>query len=210
VAFGLTMISSSRAATVAFTMPAWAIPLSVWLLGEKLTRAKVLGLALAMAGIAILLAEGFSRIGEVPLGSFLILGASVCWAIGNVLQKRYPVSMPPGAYSAWLMLLGGVPIFLCSPFFEDPRAIATVGLWPALGVAYNVLVAFAFAHWAWFKISTTVPVSVSSLCTPVVPVVGILGGMVLLGERPSGAEYAAMALIIASLLTVVLPPLQRR
>ena len=43
VAFGLTMIPSGRASILAYTMPALAIPLSVWLLGERLTGAKIAG-----------------------------------------------------------------------------------------------------------------------------------------------------------------------
>jgi drug/metabolite transporter (DMT)-like permease len=40
----------------------------------------------------------------------------------------------------------------------------------------------------------------------VIPVVGVLSGMLFLGERPSIAEYCAAALVLASLATVVLPP----
>jgi hypothetical protein len=82
------------------------------------------------------------------------------------LQKRYPVRLPAGAHTAWIMLLGGVPIFAGALPLEDLRALRNVGLWPALGVAYNVLVAFAFAHWAWIKIAVSVPVTCSpSACS---------------------------------------------
>ena len=42
------------------------------------------------------------------------------------------------------------------------RAARTSACAPALGMAYNVFIAFAFAHWAWIKIATSVPVSVFS------------------------------------------------
>jgi drug/metabolite transporter (DMT)-like permease len=113
--------------------------------------------------------------------------------------------MPAGAYTAWIMLLGGVPIIVGALILDDFRALGAIGLWPALGIAYNVLVAFAFAHWAWIKIATAVPVSVFSLSMLIIPVVGVLSGMLFLGERPSWAEYAALALVLASLLSVVIP-----
>jgi drug/metabolite transporter (DMT)-like permease len=72
-------------------------------------------------------------------------------------------------------------------------------------VLYNVLIAFSFAQWAWIRIATTVPVAVSSLSMLMIPVLGVFSGMVFLGERPSWAEYAALALVLGSLLTVVLP-----
>jgi len=40
------MIPSGRAAIIAYTMPVWAVPLSVWLLGERMDARKLFGLAL--------------------------------------------------------------------------------------------------------------------------------------------------------------------
>ena len=200
IAFGLTMIPSGRAAILAYTMPVWAVPLSVWLLGERLTLMKVLGLVLGVAGLALLAGDVFASPGTV-----MVLGAALSWAIGTVLQKRYPMAMPAGAYTAWIMLLGGVPIFACALLFDDFGALRGVGLWPALGAAYNVLVAFAFAHWAWIKIATQVPVTVFSISMLIIPVVGVLSGMLFLGERPAWTEYAALVLIVCALATVIRP-----
>ncbi len=205
VVFGMTMIPSGRAAILAYTMPAWAIPLSVWLLGERMNGRKLTGLALGMAGMMLLIGEGAASLRSAPLGSLLVLSAALSWALGTVLQRRYPMAMPPAPYTAWMMLLGGIPIFAGALLLEDPGRLASIGLWPALGVLYNVLIAFAFAQWAWIRIATTVPVAVSSLSMLMIPVVGVFSGMVFLGERPSWAEYAALALVLGSLLTVVLP-----
>jgi drug/metabolite transporter (DMT)-like permease len=205
VAFGVALIPSGRAAILAYTMPVLAVPLSVWVLGERVTGVKLVGLALGMGGLALLLAESFTQLGAAPLGSLLVLGAAFSWALGTVLQKRFPVSLPAGLYTAWIMLLGGVPIFAGALVFEDLRDLANIGPWPGLGTAYNVFVAFAFAHWAWIKIATSVPVSVFSISMLIIPVVGVLSGMVFLGERPTWAEYAALGLVLAALLTVLRP-----
>ncbi len=208
VVFGMTVIPSGRASILAFTMPAWAIPLSVWLLGERMNGRRLTGLALGMAGMALLLGEGAMSLRAAPVGSLLVLSAAFTWALGTVLQKRYPMAMPAGPYTAWMMLIGGIPIFVGALIFEHPSRLIAVSLWPALGVIYNVLVAFAFATWAWIRIATSVPVAVSSLSMLMIPVIGVMSGMLFLGERPSWAEYAALALVLGSLLTVVVP--QRR
>jgi len=106
VAFGVALIPSGRAAILAYTMPVWSVPLSIWLLGERVTPRKLAGLALGMAGLALLLGESLVSLGSAPLGSLLVLGAALTWAFGTVLQKRYPVSMAAGPYTAWIMLLG--------------------------------------------------------------------------------------------------------
>ena len=200
IAFGVMMIPSGRAAILAYTMPVWAVPLSIWLLGERLTRQKVLGLILGIAGLALLMGDLFANLGTV-----LVLGAAISWSIGTVLQKRYPMSMQAGPYTAWSMLLAAVPICACAFLLEDPMALRNPGLWPVLGVAYNVLIAFAFAQWAWIKIATQVPVTVFAISMLIIPVVGVVSGMLFLGERPGWTEYLALALIVCALATVIRP-----
>ena len=205
VVFGLAHLPSGRAAILAYTMPAWAIPLSVLLLGERLTARKLLGLALGMAGMVLLVWDEFHRIQGAPLGALLVLGAAFSWAIGTLLQKKYPVRAPLAAYTAWLMLLGGVPIYVGALLLEDFSRLADVSLTSALGAAYNVLLAFAWAHWAWIKLATSVSVTVFSLSMLVIPVVGVFSGMLFLGERPGWPEYASLAFVLGSLATVVIP-----
>jgi drug/metabolite transporter (DMT)-like permease len=208
VVFGLSMLPSGRAAILAYTMPAWAIPLSVLLLGERITVRKIAGLALGMAGMGLLVWDEFHRLQGAPRGALLVLCAALTWAIGTILQKKYPVRAPLAGYTAWLMLIGGVPIYVCALLFEDFSKLADVGLTSALGAAYNVLLAFAWAHWAWIKLATSVSVSVFSLSMLVIPVVGVFSGMLFLGEQPGWTEYAALAFVLGSLATVIVP--QRR
>jgi drug/metabolite transporter (DMT)-like permease len=205
VAFGVALIPSGRAAILAYTMPVWAIPLSVWLLGERVTGRKLAGLALGVIALALLLGESLASLGAAPLGSLMVLGAALTWALGTVLQKRFPLRMPAGPYTAWIMLLGGVPIFLGMLLFEDLARLRGVSLQAWSGVLYNVLVSFAFAHWAWIKIATSVPVSVFAISMLIIPVIGVLSGMAFLGERPSLAEAAALFLVLGALATVIRP-----
>ena len=205
VVFGLALIPSGRAAILAYTMPVWSIPLSFLVLGDRITGRKLLGLALGMAGMALLLAEELTNLAGAPLGALLVLGAATTWALGTVLQKKYPVRAPVAALTAWMMLIGGVPIYLAALAFDSFTALAEVSLWPALAVAYNVLFSFAWAHWAWIKLATSVSVTTFSLAMLMTPVVGVFSGMVFLGERPGWLEFGALGLVLASLATVVIP-----
>ena len=204
IAYGVAMIPSGRAAIIAYSMPVLAIPLSVWLLGEKMSGRKLFGIALGIGGLALLLADQVASMQAAPVGALLVLCAAASWAIGTVLQKKFPVAAPTSVYTAWIMLIGGLPIFLVAAILEVGRhpPISTQA-W--LAIAYNVFIAFAWAHWAWIKIATSVSVTVFSLSMLVIPVVGVLSGMVFLGERPSAYEATAMLLILAALATVVAP-----
>ena len=204
VAFGLTMIPSGRAAILAFTMPVWSVPLSAWLLGEQITPRKVGALLLGMTGMALLLGEDLLVIGRAPVGALLALGAAFSWAIGTVLQKRWPLGLPMGTFTAWTMFLGGVPVLLGTLVFEH-AAWRPVGTAAMLALIYNIFVAFAFAYWAWFKIASTVSVTVSSISVLSVPIVGVMCGFVFLGERPSVQEYVALVCVVLAVLAVNLP-----
>jgi drug/metabolite transporter (DMT)-like permease len=204
IAYGVAMIPSGRAAVIAYSMPVVAIPLSVWLLGERMTGRKVAGIALGIGGLGLLLADQVASLQAAPVGVLLVFGAACSWAIGTVLQKKFPVAAPTSVYTAWIMLLGGIPIFVVASIVEAGHH-SSISLKAWLAIAYNVLVAFAWAHWAWIKIATSVSVTVFSLSMLLIPVVGVLSGMVFLGERPSMSETAAMLLILAALATVIAP-----
>src|SRR6185295_18907740 len=105
-----------------------------------------------LAGLVLLIGESLTGAGDALFGSLLILAAAMCWALGVVLQKRYPVAMAPGSYTVWIMLLGSLPMAVAALSFEDLGAMRSVSLWPALGVGYNVLLSFGWGYWAWIKI----------------------------------------------------------
>jgi drug/metabolite transporter (DMT)-like permease len=103
------------------------------------------------------------------------------------------------------MLIGGVPIYVGAILFEDPKHLADVSPKALAGLFYNAFLAFAWAHWAWIKLVTSVSVTVFSLSMLMVPVVGVLGGALFLGESPGWPEFAALALVLGAVLTVIVP-----
>ena len=131
-----------------------------------------------------------------------MVGAALVWACGTICIKRFPVSLPTTAFTAWQMLIGGAPVFLLAIPAGIPDHMSHAAIGAAL---YNVVASFIFAYWAWFKIVGMVPVAVSGIATLLVPVIGMASGMVMLREQPGMVELVALALIIAALATVIVP-----
>lgn len=205
IAYGIGYMSSGRAAILAYTMPLWAVPLSAWLLKERITLRRMLGVALGMGGMLLLLSVELGAVQAAPKGTLLMLAGAISWATGTVLVKRYPIDLPVTALTAWQLLLGGIPIYAGALAVDLPDLHAlTPG--PAFALAYNMAVAFVFCHWAWFKIVTSVPVGVSSLSSLMTPVVGVFSGMLVLSEVPHWQDYAALVLVLSALATVMLQP----
>ncbi len=205
IAYGIGYMSSGRAAILAYTMPLWSVPLSAWLLKERITARRILGVGLGMGGMLLLLSVELRAVQAAPKGTLLMVAGAISWAIGTVLMKRYRVDLPVTSLTAWQLLLGGIPIY-AGALALDLQDLHPLTLWPAVALAYNVVVAFVFCHWAWYKIVTAVPVGVSSLSSLMTPVVGVFSGMLVLAERPHWQDFAALVLVLLALATVMLPP----
>jgi drug/metabolite transporter (DMT)-like permease len=205
--YGVGMMASGRASILGYTMPMWGVLLSTWVLGERFTRRRALGVAFGMGGVALLLGAELRALERAPLGALLMLAAAISWAVATVLIRKWATRMPTTSYAAWQMLIGVVPILAFALVFEEggfnPLALAPG---PLVAVLYNMTVAFGFCYWAWMKIAQNAPVGVSSLGSLMVPVVGVFSGALVLGETPRWTDYAALALVVASLATVLVPP----
>lgn len=201
IVYGVALMPSGRAALLGYTMPLWSSLLSLWLLGERLHAGRVIGLALGLAGIAVLLSDSIEGMRQSPAGVACMVAAAWSWALGIVMLKRLPVALPTSALTGWMMLLGALPILAAAIPLETSRLVVP-GFWPLFGLAYNTVFAFMFCYWAWNRIVLMVPVSVSSLSSLSTPLFGVLGGVVLLGEALGWRELLAMALILSAVASV--------
>jgi drug/metabolite transporter (DMT)-like permease len=201
--YGVSLLPSGRAALLGYTMPLWSTLLSVWLLGDRISFRRILGLALGLAGILALMGGTLESLSETPVGFVCMILAAWSWALGIVIFKRQPVPMPTIALTGWTMLLGSLPILVVAVPLETAR-LTMPSFWPLFGLAYNIFFAFMFCYWAWNRIVLMVPVGVSSLSSLATPLVGVLSGIVFLGEPLGWQEIIAGALILAAVGTVSL------
>jgi drug/metabolite transporter (DMT)-like permease len=173
-------------------------------LNERLTRRRLTGVALGMVAMGLLLGSELAVLRAAPVGAALVVAAAWSWAVGTILIKRFPTDLPTTSFTAWQLLIGGAPIAIGALVFEDARWQQMP--WPAaFAVWYNILVAFVFCYWAWYKIVSRTSAGVSALGSLMIPVVGVFSGVLVLGERPSWPEYAALALVMTAIATVVVP-----
>lgn len=199
--YGVLLLPSGRAALLGYTMPLWGVILSVCILGEKLTAGRFAGLLLGISGVAVLMSGSLEGMLQAPVGAACMIAAALSWAFGIVLIKRLPVRLPTIALTGWMMLLAGLPIAVAAVALETSR-LTVPSFWPAFGLAYNVVIAFMFCYWAWNRIVLMVPVAVSSLSSLTTPLIGVLGGVVFLGEALGWREIVAALLILAAVGTV--------
>jgi len=207
---GVALMASGRASILGYTMPIWSVLLGTWVLGEPFTRRRAIGVALGMAGMLLLLGAEFRAVERAPAGALFMIGAAIGWAIAIVLIRKWPTSLPTTSYTAWQMVIGGLPILAYALFVEEGSfGLLALAPGPMIGVLYNMFIAFGFCYWAFTKIAQSAPAGVSGLSSLMVPVVGVFSGALVLGETPRWSDYAALVLVVGSLATVLVPPRRR-
>ena len=160
----------------------------------------------------VLLGEDIRHIRSTPTGALLILCAAIIWACGTVLLRKWKPPIAQNTLSGWMMLLGWLPLVIMAPFFDPhpPSYLLNLSGVTWFAILYNIFLAGTLAHWAWFTLARTLPVAVSSLSSLPVPVVGVISGMLILGERPGPSEFIALGLVIASLFAVLFQPADKK
>src|SRR3954468_17660546 len=106
----LLLLTAGEGALLVYTMPIWATLLAWLILGERPNARGLAGLALGVAGLAVLLGGGGHGLGAGRLpGVALALGAAVLFALGTVVL-RSALGLPPLAATAWQVGLGCIPL----------------------------------------------------------------------------------------------------
>ncbi len=210
-AAGVIHMEAGRASILAFTMPIWAALIGAIWLKTKLDRTIGVALIFGLAGLVALILPDWTKIAAHPLGPLFMLAAAIGWAFGTIALKAWRFTMPITTLAAWQMLLGGLPIFLGTILFDrsfDPAVISHTA-W--IAIAYSALIPMIYCHWAWFRIVSLYPAVIAAIGTLAIPVVGVLSGALLAGDRLSWDIFLALGLILAALFMVLIwPQIARR
>ncbi|WP_157288319.1 DMT family transporter [Uliginosibacterium gangwonense] len=203
--YGVLYLPSGKAALLAYTMPLWCVPLSIWMLHDMMSVRRAVALLLGCCGVAVLLGREALDLVHAPIGVILMLAAALVWACGVVMMKRWSLPLDAGVMTAWMLLLGGLPLL--------PAAVIVDGIpshMPSASALFAVLfsagVTFMLCNWAWNRLVMLVPVSVSSLSSLLTPLVGVASGAVFLGERPGWSEALAAMLILGAVAVINTAP----
>lgn len=198
IQWALVSGGAGKTAVLVYAMPFWLFPMAAIFLGERIRRRQWLVIALAACGLVLIL-EPWRAEGSVT-GSVLALAAGVSWALATILAKRLRARHEVDLLSltAWQMLIGALALCIVAYIVPSTQPIdPTFYFFAAL--AYNAMAATALAWWLWLFILQHLSAGVAGLSALCVPIVGVLGGWIELGERPSGPELTGMLLIALAL-----------
>jgi drug/metabolite transporter (DMT)-like permease len=181
--------------TVMFT----AIVAAVWM-GDALTRRKVFGVVVGIIGVTVLV--GWDPIAvdwAVILSVGAMLVASLGYALGSVYAKRTfmgssPLAIATGQLTAASLLM--MPLAAASVPDERPSTIVVLSV---LGLA---LPSTALAYMLYFRLISNVGPTSTSTVTLLVPLFGLVFGVLLLDEPVGLGTLAGLILILSSVTLI--------
>ena len=209
--WGEQRTSSGLAAVLQATIPAFGLALAhVLLPSDRMTLPKVLGVALGIAGVAVIFADRTTLAGADALrGALAIVAGAFAVAFSNVLVKARGGSFEPLILSAAQMTFGLVPLVALgralegSPlaFHWTPRAVLSLLYLSLVGS----VVAFVIFYWLLRRMDVTKVL----LIALVTPVLALALGAATLGERFGGWAVLGTAMILGGVFLGVRRPVLR-
>jgi drug/metabolite transporter (DMT)-like permease len=197
-----TTLPSGLAAVLVATVPLWMILFAWPVQGQRVTWRSAAGLVAGLAGVAILV--GGTASGRMS-GVLIVLGASAAWGFGSVLGHRLPLPRQAMLAAAIEMLAGGAVLLAVAAGTGEYGRIRWAAI-PAsswLALAYLIVAGSILAFTAYGYALARLPLATVSTYAYVNPVVAVLAGIVILGERFTWREGLGAALVVASVVIIL-------
>ena len=200
-------VPSGVAALIVAIMPLWVVILRA-VTGDRPPLVTWIGVAVGILGIAVLVApgahDGGADSGQRTFWSLAMLVSTACWAYGSFLQPKIRTPRDPLVLSLYEMVTGGVLLTLVG-LLRGERLVdmthATTRSW--WGWAYLVVVGSLIAYTAFVWVVGHAPLSLVATYAYVNPVVAVLLGWWVLGEKVTVGLLLGGAIVVVGVMLVV-------
>ena len=204
VTFAMLTASTGRVAVVSYSFPVWACLLAWLILGEKLRGTAALGLALCIAGLAVLVYPVIDSTAVIGLG--LSVAAAVIWAVGTIYLKLVRIPGDLMTSTAWQIAIAAGVMVVCTLIFQGWPTFEPVPAKALIAVILVGLVGSALCYFLWYNIVGSLPATTASLGSLASPAIGVVTSALILGEYPTAMDVIGFSLIFAAAMSVILQP----
>jgi drug/metabolite transporter (DMT)-like permease len=194
-------VHSGLAALLVSTTPIWASLLDSILDKRKPSALLIVSLFCGLGGIAVLIYPSLSVHNSSDFISGLILvGASLSWAIGSVIQKRNPLAISDFTLAGYQTLFASLTFLVLSFIFREPVPNPTQNAWIAWG--YLIVFGSVIAYSSYVVALRLLPINVMMTYAFVNPVLAVFLGWFILNEKITLWTVAGAALVVMSVVGV--------
>jgi drug/metabolite transporter (DMT)-like permease len=203
--FAQLMANTSRVIIVNYSMPVWGSLMAYVVLGERINARSAMGLVLCVVGLAVLVYPVAEQSMREPIGLFLALICALGWGAGTVYMKWARIRGDLLCISFWQIMVGVVTFGAAYLVFQGAPKLEALKWETWAGLLYNGVLGTGIAYVIWFSIIGRLTTAMAALGSLINPVVGIIGAMIILGDRPTVPDMFGFALILSAAACVLLP-----
>lgn len=183
--WGIQRSLAANAALVIALNPLVSTLLAAAVLGDRLTPARLAGVALGFGGVAaVVLHRPGAALGGPGLGDLLVLGSVVTWVGGGLIVQRVARSIDSAIVST-LVTVGGTLALVLHAVLDPTITLPDTALlrwWHAPLVIASGLLATALGALVWNRALLVLGVARTALYAYWVPIFGVTFAVLLLGE----------------------------
>jgi drug/metabolite transporter (DMT)-like permease len=201
---GTKLSTAGNGSLVTSATPAFVLVIAWVLLGESITRSRLLAVAVSTLGVVAVIDPRSARLdASLFWGNISLLAAAITWALYSVLVRRVTRDVDVLTVSL-IAFLGGLPVAVPGSIPElNSIAFTSIGPSVILGILFLGIISTALAMYMWNTAFAILDAGRASLTFFAQPVVGTLLGWWFLHEAISplflvGAALIALGLILAS------------
>ncbi len=202
---GMRYTNASRAVIFMYTHPIWvAIGAHFLFSYDRLTWRRVLGLVLALVGIASVFA---TRPDELPpnywIGDLMMVLCALFWAATTIYIKIMSDGFQVGAvHILFYQLIFSVPLLLALAAIFERDFVINVTPVVAWSLAYQTFVVASASYLVWYWMITRYHVTNLVVFSMLTPLFGVLAGVVIRGETLTTWLLVGLALVLAGIYLV--------
>ena len=198
---GLAHTTAANSGMLAAGTPALTALLGAVLGVDRLSRPLAMGLALAVPGMLLIVsARGPELDAATRQGDFLILGASLCWALYTVGIRSLGAELSALRITALTMLTGAPGVILMGLPSVMELKVESIGPGAWFGLVYSALIPLVLAYVVWSRSVQAVGSSRTAIYNSGTPVVAAVTAWLVRGEQPTGLQIAGAVLVICGVL----------
>jgi len=206
LAYAQRFVPSGLSAIILATIPFWIVLINV-AIGQSEPLPKLAGLVPGFVGVALIAWLETSDT-ERPLPAAMIallLASALSWALGSVYAQRRAAHIPPHDLAGMQLLCGGTGLLMLSALAGEwtdfaPQQVTIVSL---LGMLYLALLGSVIGNTAYLWLLDRMSAPIVATYTFVNPVVAVILGVWVLGERITMSSLAGAALVIGSVVALL-------